>query len=236
MAAEAAGHGTPVSEQRSRRPPSAIVDIDGTLVDSNYQHALAWYRALREFDVTRELWRLHRLIGMGGDHLVEEIAGADVEAAHGDAIREAEQERFRELIDEVAALPRAAALVRVLGERGRPVVLASSAQAWQVEHYLDLVGVRDDITGWTSADDVDRTKPDPDLVAAARAKAGAGRAVMIGDSTWDCAAARRAGIEAVAVLTGGFSREELTDAGAAAVFSSLGELIDHLDETPLAGA
>lgn len=218
------------------RPPAAIVDIDGTLVASNYQHALAWYRALREFGVTRELWRLHRLIGMGGDHLVEEIAGADVEERHGDAIREAEQQRFRELIDEVAALPRAAELVRALGAGGRPVVLASSAPAWQVEHYLDLVGVRDDITGWTSADDVDRTKPDPDLVEAARARAGGGDAVMIGDSTWDCAAAARAGMATVAVLTGGFSYEELVDAGAAAVFGSLGALIDHLDWAPLAGA
>lgn len=224
-----------MSEAGSHGSPAAIVDIDGTLVDSNYQHALAWYRALREFGVTRELWRLHRLIGMGGDHLVEEIAGADVEARHGDAIREAEQRRFGELIDEVAALPRAPELVRALGAGGRPVVLASSAQAWQVEHYLDLLGVRDDITGWTSADDVDRTKPDPDLVEAARAKAGAGGAVMIGDSTWDCAAARRAGIETVAVLTGGFSREELTDAGAAVVFDSLGGLIDDLEETPLGG-
>ncbi len=216
--------------------PAAIVDIDGTLVDSNYQHALAWYRALREFGITRELWRLHRLIGMGGDHLVEEIAGADVEARHGDAIREAEQRRFRELMDEIAPLPRAAELVRALGAGGRSVVLASSAQTWQVEHYLDLVGVRDDVAGWTSADDVDRTKPDPDLVEAARAKAGDGGAVMIGDSTWDCAAAGRAGIATVAVLTGGFSREELTEAGAAVVFDSLGALIDNLEETPLAGA
>jgi HAD superfamily hydrolase (TIGR01549 family) len=214
-------------------PPAAIVDIDGTLVDSNYQHALAWYRALRRFGVVREVWRLHRLIGMGGDHLVEEIGGAGVEARHGDAIRDAERQLFAELIDEIAPLPRAAELVRALAAGGRPVVLASSAPAWQVERYLDLLGVRGDIAGWTSADDVDRTKPDPDLVEAARARAGGGPSVMIGDSTWDCAAAARAGIETLAVLTGGFSREELLDAGASAVFDSPGGLIDDLAETPL---
>lgn len=213
--------------------PAAIIDIDGTLVDSNYQHALAWYRALREFGVTRELWRIHRLIGMGGDHLVQEIAGDDVEERHGDAIRDAEQKRFRELIDEVAALPRASELVRTLAAGGRPVVLASSAQAWQVDHYLDLLDVRDVLTGWTTADDVERTKPDPDLVEAAWDTAGRGPAVMIGDSTWDCASARRAGLDTVAVLTGGFGRDELVDAGAANVFGSLDELIDGLEETPL---
>ena len=219
--------------QDSSGPPAAIIDIDGTLVDSNYQHALAWYRALREFGVTRELWRLHRLIGMGGDHLVEEIGGAELEARHGDAIRDAEQRRFRELIDEVAALPRASELVRTLADGGRAVVLASSAQAWQVDHYLDLLDVRDALTGWTTADDVDRTKPDPDLVHAAWETAGGGAAVMIGDSTWDCEAARRAGMDTVAVLTGGFGRDELIEAGAAHVFDSLDDLADHLDETPL---
>ena len=219
--------------QDSSGPPAAIIDIDGTLVDSNYQHALAWYRALREFGVTRELWRLHRLIGMGGDHLVEEIAGAELEARHGDAIRDAEQRRFRELIDEVAALPRASELVRTLADGGRAVVLASSAQAWQVDHYLDLLDVRDALTGWTTADDVDRTKPDPDLLHAAWETAGGGAAVMIGDSTWDCEAARRAGMDTIAVLTGGFGRDELIEAGAAHVFDSLDDLADHLDETPL---
>ena len=219
--------------QDSSGPPAAIIDIDGTLVDSNYQHALAWYRALRVFGVTRELWRLHRLIGMGGDHLVEEIAGAELEARHGDAIRDAEQRRFRELIDEVAALPRASELVRTLADGGRAVVLASSAQAWQVDHYLDLLDVRDALTGWTTADDVDRTKPDPDLVQAAWKTAGGGAAVMIGDSTWDCEAARRAGMDTIAVLTGGFGRDELIEAGAAHVFDSLDDLADRLDETPL---
>lgn len=213
-------------------PPVAILDIDGTLVDSNYQHALAWYRGLRSVGITCEIRRLHRLIGMGGDHVVEEVAGAEVEREHGDAIREAEQEAFSRMIDEVAVLPGATDLLRALGERGHRVVLATSAQQWQVDHYLDLLGARDLVEGWTTADDVEASKPDPDLVQAALDAAGGGAAVMIGDSTWDCVAASRAGIPTVTVLTGGFSRQELREAGAVAVLDSPATLIDHLDEAP----
>ena len=213
--------------------PAAIVDIDGTLVDSNYQHALAWFRALRRFGVTCEVRRLHRLIGMGGDHVVEEAAGPEVEARDGDAIREAEQEEYRAMVDEVVALPRATELLRALADGGSRVVLATSAQQWQVDRYLDLLGARDIVDGWTTADDVEASKPEPDLVQAALEKAGGGPAVMIGDSTWDCVSARRAGIETIAVLTGGFARDELMEAGALAVYDTLDDLIASLGETPL---
>lgn len=221
------------AEPHDHSPPAAIVDIDGTLVDSNYQHALAWFRALRRFGVVAEVWRLHRLIGMGGDHVVEEIAGPEIESRLGDEIRAAEQEAFAEMIEEVTALPRATELLRALAGGGRRVVLATSAQQWQVDHYLDLLDARDIVHGWTTADDVEASKPDPDLVQAAIAAAGEGPAVMVGDSTWDCISAARAGIPTVAVLTGGFSREELTEAGAIAVYDSLDALIDGLAETPL---
>ncbi|MBJ7456278.1 MAG: HAD family hydrolase [Thermoleophilia bacterium] len=213
--------------------PAAIVDIDGTLVDSNYQHALAWFRALRRHGVTHEVWRLHRLIGMGGDHVVEEVAGAEIEERLGDEIRAAEQEAFGEMIEEVTALPRATELLRALAAGGRRVVLATSAQQWQVDHYLELLDARDIVHGWTTADDVEASKPEPDLVRAAIAEAGGGPAVMVGDSTWDCISAARAGIPTVSVLTGGFSREELVEAGAIAVYDSLDALIDGLAETPL---
>jgi len=209
-------------------PPAALVDVDGTLVDSNYQHAMAWYRALRSFGVVREIRGIHRLLGMGGDHLVEEIAGPDVECESGDGIRAAHDELFAATIEEVAAIPRATELLRALKDGGGPLVLASSADAWQVEHYLDLLGARDLVDAWISGDDVDGSKPDPDLVEVGRERAGGGPAVMIGDSTWDCVAARRAGVPTVALTTGGFSREELRQAGALSVFDSLDELIDHL--------
>lgn len=214
-------------------PPAAIVDIDGTLVDSNYQHALAWFRALRRFGVVCEVRALHRLIGMGGDHVVEEVAGADVERDHGDAIREAEQEAFAEMIDEVTPLPGATDLLRALHEGGSRVVLATSAQQWQVDRYLEILDARSVVDGWTTADDVEASKPEPDLVQAAVSKAGGGAAVMIGDSTWDCIAARRAGLETIAVLTGGFGEDELIEAGAAEVHEHLGDLIARLRARPL---
>ena len=212
---------------------SAILDIDGTLVDTNYQHALAWYRAFRKHGITLQVWRIHRHVGMGGDHLIEALAGERAEKELGDAIRDSEKELYRELIGEVEPMDGAADLIRELKDRGRRVVLASSAKADEADHYVDLLGVREVVDGWTTSADVDNTKPDPDLLKAAIAKAGGGSAVMVGDSTWDCEAAKRAGIDTIGVLTGGFSEQELTDAGAAAVFESIADLHRNLGKTPL---
>ena len=215
------------------RPPAAILDIDGTLVDTNYHHAVAWFRAFRHFDVTLPLYRIHRHIGLGGDQLVGALAGDDFERAHGDAVRALEGDLYMELIDEVRPLAGARDLLRDLKERGHALVLASSAKQHEVDHYLDLLGARELADGWTTSADVEQTKPQPDLVAAAIEKAGAGDAVMAGDSTWDCEAAKRAGIATIGVLTGGFSDQELLDAGAACVFERIEDLRRDLDETPL---
>jgi HAD superfamily hydrolase (TIGR01509 family) len=215
------------------RPPAAILDIDGTLVDTNYHHAVAWFRAFRHFDVTLPLYRIHRHIGMGGDQLVGALAGDDFARAHGDAVRALEGDLYMELIDEVRPLAGARDLLRDLKERGHALVLASSAKQHEVDHYLDLLGARELADGWTTSADVEQTKPQPDLVAAAIEKAGAGDAVMAGDSTWDCEAAKRAGIATIGVLTGGFSDQELLDAGAACVFERIEDLRRDLDETPL---
>jgi HAD superfamily hydrolase (TIGR01509 family) len=214
--------------------PAAILDIDGTLVDTNYHHAIAWYRAFRHSDVTLPLWRIHRHIGMGGDQLVAALAGDDFEAAHGDDVRAVEKALYMELIGEVRPLAESRELIEDLKRRGHAVVLASSAKPEEVEHYLDLLDARDLADGWTHSGDVERTKPEPDLVAAAVEKAGGGPAVMVGDSTWDCEAAKRAGIPTVAVLTGGFSEAELMEAGAACVFASVAELRAGIRSTPLA--
>jgi HAD superfamily hydrolase (TIGR01549 family) len=214
----------------------AILDIDGTLVDTNYHHAIAWFRALREFELTVPVWRIHTHLGMGGDQIVTALCGEDVERAHGDAIREAERKRFGELIDEVQTMERSRELILALREAGHRVVLASSAKADEVDHYLDLLDARDVVQGWTTSADVDATKPEPDLVNAALERAGTtdgDTAVMIGDTTWDVQAASRAGVQTLAVVTGGFSEQELRDAGATAVFESVAELEQRLDETPL---
>jgi HAD superfamily hydrolase (TIGR01509 family) len=215
------------------RPPAAILDIDGTLVDTNYHHAVAWFRAFRRLDVTLPLYRIHRHIGMGSDQLVGALAGEDFERAHGDAVRALEGDLFMELIDEVRPLAEARELLTELKQRGHALVLASSAKQHEVDHYVDLLGASELADGWTTSADVEKTKPEPDLVAAAVEKAGGGTAVMVGDSTWDCEAAKRAGLETIGVLTGGFSREELRDAGAACVFERLEDLLRQLDDTPL---
>ena len=212
----------------------AILDIDGTLVDTNYQHAIAWYRAFRAHGFVVQLWRIHRHIGMGGDQLVASLIGEEADERHGDGIRDAEKEAYMALIDEVAPLEGARELITELKERGHTVVLASSAKADEVDHYVDLLVVRELVDDWTTSADVEQTKPEPDLVVAALEKVGGEDAVMIGDSIWDCQAAGRAGIGTIAVLTGGFSADELREAGAAEVYRSVEELREHLDETALA--
>ncbi len=209
---------------------AAILDVDGTLVDTNYHHAIAWYRAFRQHGELLPVWRIHRHIGMGGDQLVAALAGEEFEAEHGDDVREAEKALYMALIEEVERLEGAHDLISDLKDRGHDVVLASSAKPDEVEHYLDLLDARELADGWTTSGDVDATKPEPDLVRAAIEKAGADEAVMVGDSTWDCEAAGRAGIPTVAVLTGGFSEAELRDAGALAVYHSIVELRNSLDE------
>jgi HAD superfamily hydrolase (TIGR01549 family) len=171
---------------------------------------------------------------MGGDHLVEALGGERLEEEKGDDIRAAEKVLYAELIGEVEPLEGARALIEDLKEQGHAVVLASSAKEDEVEHYLELLDARELADGWTTSADVEATKPEPDLVQAAIDKAGGGEAVMVGDSTFDCEAAKRAGIETVAVLTGGFSEAELRDAGAVVVFQSIEELRESLGETPLA--
>jgi HAD superfamily hydrolase (TIGR01509 family) len=217
-------------------PPAAILDVDGTLVDTNYHHALAWYRAFRQNDVVLPIWRIHRHIGMGGDQLVKALGGEQLENEKGDDIRAAESVLYGELMSEVEPLQGARGLIEDLRERGHAVVLASSAKEHEVEHYLDLLDARELADGWTTSADVEATKPEPDLVVAAVEKAGGGEAVMVGDSTWDCEASKRAGLDTIAVLTGGFSEGELREAGAVVVYSSIEDLRESLDETPLAAS
>jgi HAD superfamily hydrolase (TIGR01549 family) len=217
-------------------PPAAILDVDGTLVDTNYQHTIAWYRAFRQNEVVLPIWRIHRHIGMGGDQLVKALGGEELENEKGDDIRAAESVLYGELMSEVEPLEGARELIEDLKKSGHAVVLASSAKKHEVEHYLELLDARELADDWTTSDDVEATKPEPDLVVAAVEKAGGGEAVMVGDSTWDCEAAKRAGLDTIAVLTGGFSEAELREAGALVVYSSITDLREALDETPLAAS
>jgi len=212
---------------------AALLDVDGTLIDTNYQHAVAWYQAFREHDITLPVWRIHRAIGMGGDQLVPALAGEEVDRERGDDIRDRRADIYGKLIDEVAPLEGARELIADLLERDVAVVLASSSPEDELEHYLDLLDARTLVDAWTTKDDVERTKPDPDLVHAALEKVEEDDAVMVGDARWDVEAAAKAGVPTICVMTGGWSRQELTQAGAAAVYESVSELREKLDETPL---
>jgi HAD superfamily hydrolase (TIGR01509 family) len=206
-------------------PLIAILDVDGTLVDTNYHHALAWHRALHAHGHPVQMWKVHRHIGMGGDQILDALIGEKAAAEQGDAIREAEAEAYAELIDEVEPMEGARELIERLRGDGATVILASSAKEEEVDHYLDLLDARDLVDGWTTSADVESTKPEPDLIQAALAKAGDdGPAVMVGDSVWDVKAAKAAGVSTLAVLTGGFSEAELREAGASQVVESIAEL------------
>lgn len=206
-------------------PLNAILDVDGTLVDTNYHHALAWHRALHAHGHNVQMWKVHRHIGMGGDQILDALIGEEAAAAENDEIRAAEAEAYGELIDEVEPMQGARELIVKLREEGSTVILASSAKQEEVDHYLDLLEARELVDGWTTSADVEATKPEPDLVHAALEKAGNGKpAVMVGDSVWDVEAAKRAGLPTLAVLTGGFSEAELREAGASQVVESIDEL------------
>jgi HAD superfamily hydrolase (TIGR01549 family) len=206
-------------------PLNAILDVDGTLVDTNYHHALAWHRALRAHGHQVQMWKVHRHIGMGGDQILDALIGSDAAGADGDAIREAEADAYKKLIGEVEPLEGARELIEKLKEEGSTVILASSAKEDEVDHYIELLDARELVDGWTTSADVENTKPDPDLVHAALEKATDGNpSVMVGDSVWDVKAAKAAGLPTLAVLTGGFSEAELREAGASQVVESIADL------------
>jgi HAD superfamily hydrolase (TIGR01549 family) len=209
---------------------NAILDVDGTLVDTNYHHALAWHRALHDHGHVVQMWKVHRHIGMGGDQILEALIGERAAVEQGEEIRAAEAEAYGELIGEVEPLAGARDLIERLRGEGATVILASSAKQEEVDHYLDLLEARELVDGWTTSADVESTKPEPDLVLAALDKAGADDpSVMVGDSVWDVKAAKAAGVPTLAVLTGGFSEAELREAGAIQVV----ETIETLDFSSL---
>jgi HAD superfamily hydrolase (TIGR01549 family) len=217
--------------------PIAVLDVDGTLVDSNYQHALAWYRALRSLGETYPVWRLHRLIGMGGDQLVTALGGEELEERLGDEARKRQTEETDTMLGEIAVLPGARELLLAIKERGHPLVLASSGKEHHVDAFLDLLDARDIADAWTSSADVESSKPAPDLLQVALKKLGAAEdadSVMVGDSVWDVEAAKNAGMPALVVRSGGFGDDELREAGAIAIFDTPGDLRDALDTSPLA--
>ena len=213
--------------------PAVLLDIDGTLVDSTYHHALAWHRAFHAVvgrDRTPSLWRIHRTIGMGGDKLVAEVSGDDMEQTHGDDLRDEWERNYAEVEGEVQGLPGVTEMVRDLVARGYVVALASSGKKHFSENAASLLGIGDDVALLTTSDDADESKPEADLLHVTLEKLQDGReidrAVMVGDTPYDVEAARRAGLGCLTVRTGGFGVDELEQAGAARVVEDLSGYAD----------
>jgi len=205
---------------------TAIVDLDGTLVDSTYHHVLAWSQAFAQVGVTVESWRLHRHIGMGGDRFVEAVTNRAVETSVGDTLRSLWKHNYDLLLRYVRPLDGAHELLKALARQNLKVVIASSGDPRHTQRALRLLRL-DQGVPVVDANDADASKPAPDLLAAAMHKVDGSRAVMIGDTAWDIEAARRCDVPSLAVGTGGVDRSELR--GAAAIFATPRELADQLD-------
>jgi HAD superfamily hydrolase (TIGR01509 family) len=212
-----------------------LFDVDGTLVDTNYLHAVTWWQAFNKSGYGVEMTDIHRAIGMGSDQLLDHLLPPDRDHSNDDAIRQSHDALFSVYWPHLRPLPGAAALLRACRRRGQRVVLATSAGADELSAMRRALDAEDAIDEVTSSADVDRSKPAPDIVEAAIAKAGVrpGEAVFIGDTVWDVRACRRAGIRCLAVLTGGIGHGELEAAGADEVYDSAQDLLDHFVETPL---
>lgn len=215
---------------------AVLFDIDGTLVDSNYLHVLAWAEAFHEAGHPVDTWRIHRGIGMGSGALLTDLLGEEEAARSGGELKDRHAALYAELGSLQRVLPGARDLVRAVAGHGTATVLATSAAATELERLRELLDLDDVLTGITSDKDVREAKPAPDLVHAALHLTGvpAERAVLLGDAVWDVEAARRAGVACVGVLTGGTSEADLRAAGAVAVYRDVAAVLAGLDSSPLA--
>jgi HAD superfamily hydrolase (TIGR01509 family) len=216
---------------------TVLLDVDGTLLDSNDAHARAWVAAFAAHGYVIPFELVRPLIGMGSDKLVPRLTGLDPESGEAKRISDSRGELFREReLPHLRPTPGARALLEELRSRGLALVVATSAKADEVQELLRQAGVADLIEAATSSDDAERSKPDPDIVRAALAEAGrlASHSIMIGDTPYDVEAAARAGVSTIAVRCGGWTDEALQ--GALAVYDDPEDLLVHIDGSPLEGA
>ncbi|URN14034.1 HAD family hydrolase [Streptomyces radiopugnans] len=215
---------------------AVLFDVDGTLVDTTYLHTVAWWEALRQSGRRVPMSVIHRTIGMGSDQLLARFLGEDHDPDEAAAVSAAHHTLYAEYWPRLAPLDGAAELLRACADRGWTVVLASSARGDELEAMRRAVGADEAVTAATSSDDVEASKPAPDLVRSALdgAQVTPDRAVFVGDTVWDVAACERAGVPCVGVLSGGITRRELEEAGAAEVYENPADLLAHLDGSLLA--
>ena len=220
-------------------PPAFLFDLDGTLIDSVYQHVIAWRGALASVGIDLSVWRVHRRIGMSGGLFVSALlreTGRSLSGAQIEALQAAHAVRYLAQADSVTALPGAAELLAALTRRGIRWAIATSGLAATARPALRLLGLPDDAP-LVTRDMVAHAKPDPDLFLAAAAllEIEPRHAMVVGDSVWDLLAARRAGALGIGVLSGGYGREELERAGAYRVYADPADLLSRIYEVGVRG-
>ena len=216
---------------------SFLFDLDGTLVDSVYQHVLAWQEALHAADIELSVWRIHRRIGMSGGLFARAAArelGHDIDTAAAEALQRRHGELFREFLPERRPLPGAVELLKDLRDRNIAYGIATSGRRPEIDRSLEVLGIGEGVV-IVERGDVPRAKPEPDLFIACQQRLGfaPSECYVIGDAVWDQLAARRAGILSVGLLSGGYGESELLSAGAFRVYTDPAELLRSLDELGL---
>ena len=208
---------------------AVLFDVDGTLVDSNDLHAGAWQQAFRHFGILLPFERIRGQIGKGGDNLIPTLVPKDVDQRMHEEIETFRSELFqRDYLHKARPFPQVCDLLRLLREDGHKIVLATSAKQAELDFHLDRIGCRELVDATTSKDDVERSKPCPDIFEAAMAKVaplGVDQIVVVGDSPWDIKAAAKIGVKAIAVRCGGFAEDEVIGAGAHAVYDGPEDLV-----------
>lgn len=208
---------------------AVVLDVDGTLLDSVYQHTFAWSRAFRKAGHPVDAWRIHRHVGMGGDRLVAAVADDDVEESSGDRIREIWEQEYDAIIDDATLLTGARELLAGLRDRGLRIALASSSIPKHAQRAFDLLDADRYADLTTTSEDAEESKPDAELVEIALDRLGTREACMVGDAVWDVIAASRADLATIGLCCGGYGRQELLDAGAVEVYRGPDDLVAHLD-------
>lgn len=212
---------------------AVLFDVDGTLVDSNDAHAHAWVKAFTDCGITVEFAHVRRCIGMGGDKLIPEVSGLEEDSPLGSKVAKRRGEIFKtEFLPKIRPFRDAARLVATVKELGLSAVAASSAKKDELEPLLEIAGAHSLIDAATSSDDVEESKPDPDIIHAAlkRARAAPAEAIMIGDTPYDVEASLRAGVAIIAFRSGGWRDADL--AGAIAIYDGPWDLLAHFEESP----
>ncbi|MEV0238103.1 HAD family hydrolase [Nonomuraea sp. NPDC050786] len=223
-----------MSEFPEAPTPAFLFDLDGTLIDSVYQHVIAWRQALSSMGIDLSVWRIHRRIGMSGGLFVSALlreTGLKLTREQIDQLQTTHMEAYEQQVHSVRPLPGAAELLSELTSRGVPWAIATSGYARTARLALGMLGLPED-TPMITRDMVRRAKPDPDLflAGAALVHVDPAHAMVVGDSVWDLLAARRAGALGIGLQSGGYGRDELERAGAFRVYADPADMLDRLDE------